>query len=839
MKKKILAVVLLLAIAASSVFAEWYDGLKINDITYDGIVNAPTDDIKDIIYHYKGQNYSDELLAKLQNDFKNLGYFTYFYPEATKDANDSMQMNIAFHFYEVPLLKTITITGNDKEKTDTLIKESGLEIGTFYKGSELALAKKKLSDFYASKGYADVTIEGNLVTDDKTSTVAVTLNIKENKQVVIGEIGFSGNTTIASDILKGKVSSKTRSFFNNGYYDPASIEQDKQSLTDYYQSIGYVFVQIGEPELVDITKADDTFKRVKVVFPIEEGNVWSLGDVSVIGNTTYSDSTLLNLIKMKKGDVLDFSTFKEQLQAVSTLYYDNGYIYFNLIPSQIKNDETHTIDFQLKIAEGTQAKIGTISLTGYGDTQPQVYLREITMKEGDVFSRSALIKSMQNLQNTGLLSDITYDIQDTDNKEEVNIVFNLVEGGQKNVSFGATFGGTTSDFPISGFLTWSDNNFSGSGNSLSVSTTLGSTSQSLTTSYTDDYFGDIPWSNSYSLTLKHSEEDDVLQRGTGSDYYSGHSSDEAYPLGYDSYEAYEAADNATPSENYLMSYEYWRVALGYNTGYSWKYQPGTLKASTGLSIGVNRASYDDSYDPYSYLIKEYNEGWKFSNVLSLGLSWDGRDLISGTTKGYLLSQTFSYAGGILGGLSNYIKSATSASVYHKIGEMKINGQQRNFIASFSSSMSFMLPQYVLSDGSWNSTAQEGATSSEMLYIDGMTTALGHDSVTDQAFLFDNKLSVETTVISNLLAWDTFISATTVKEYLADLTMDPTDYTWYYAIATGLKIKIASLPIGLYLVKDATWDSSDGLEWQEGSLFDFGDDILNGMSLVLSISTNYF
>ena len=43
MKKKILAVILLLAIAASSVFAEWYDGLKINDITYTGIVNAPTD----------------------------------------------------------------------------------------------------------------------------------------------------------------------------------------------------------------------------------------------------------------------------------------------------------------------------------------------------------------------------------------------------------------------------------------------------------------------------------------------------------------------------------------------------------------------------------------------------------------------------------------------------------------------------------------------------------------------------------------------------------------------------------------------------------------------------
>jgi outer membrane protein insertion porin family len=60
--------------------------------------------------------------------------------------------------------------------------------------------------------------------------------------------------------------------------------------------------------------------------------------------------------------------------------------------------------------------------------------------------------------------------------------------------------------------------------------------------------------------------------------------------------------------------------------------------------------------------------------MSLYFNWDGRDLIENTTKGYLLSSSFSYAGGVLFGLSNYIKTSTSASgyltLYHDSGEKR-------------------------------------------------------------------------------------------------------------------------------------------------------------------------
>lgn len=839
MKRKILALLLLLSIVSTSAFSAWYDGLKIDDITYDGIINAPVDSIKDILYQYKGDNYSDALLTELQKKLQDLGCFTYFYPEATKNPNDSMGMIIKFHFYEIPLLRDVVFEGNKKIKDSDLLDTSGLQVGTFYKGTEMSLAKKKLEDYYKSKGYINAKIESSLTSDDKTSTVSLKFTIDEGRQVVIGEIAFSGNEKIPSDVLSAKVSSKTRSFFNNGYYDPTTIARDVQTLMDYYQSRGYAFARVSTPELVDISKPDDTFERVKAVFPVEEGEVWKLGSITFAGNTVYPTETLRSKITMQKGDEMDFTKFNEQLQQIASLYYDNGYIYFNIIPERTKDEDNHVINFNLKITEGPQATIRKIILNGTGSTQKEVYRRELTIHEGDIFSRAALIKSMQNLQNTLLLSDLNYDIKNTEDMKQVDVIFNLTEGGQKNVQFGATFGGTVTEFPISGFLTWTDNNFSGTGNDLSLSLTLSPSTQKVVLGYTDEWFGDIPWSNGFTLTFRHADETDILQRGANSPYYRGHASAKAYPSGYSSYEAYVAAGKATPAADELMEYESWRVAVGYNTGYTWRYDAGSLKASTGLSIGVNRASYDEQYDPYNYLIKLYADQWQFSNLLSIGLSWDGRDLVQQTTKGYLLTQTITYAGGVLGGISNYIKSATSFSIFRQIGAMKINGKKQKTVASFASSISFMFPQYVLSDGSWEEDAQSGATSSEMLYIDGMTIALGHDVLTDQAFLFDNKLSVETTLVDKMVAWDTFVSATTVKEYLSEMTGDPSDYTWYLAAGTGVKVKIPSLPIGLYLVKDATWTASDGFSWDDGSLFDFGSGIFNGMKIVLSISTNLF
>lgn len=848
MLKKVCLIMLISIVSLSSVFAAdepWYDGVKISEFETEGLVNADKNQVDDILFKYRNKVYSDELYQNLESDLYATGFFSYLYPEFTRVNPDSAQLKITLTFFEKQILSKVTFNGNNKITTSMLLEESSLDLNSFYEGYEMSQATQKIKDAYYKKGYADVVVTPKFSEDVENNSVSLTFEIEEGKQVIISSIEFNGNENFDDKILLAQIGSKTKSLFRSGFYLDSTVESDKSSILNFYLDRGYVEAKVDEPTQ-EVVVETDTQKNIKLIFNIEEGKVWKIDTFTFSGNTVFSSEFLSDYISLKSGDIFNYGLWSTDLTKISQLYYDKGYINLNITPQNSIDAENGLISFNIVITEGSRAKINDIIIKGIGNTQEVVYTRELTFKKGEYFNKSEVEQSLRNIQNTQLVTEIGYSIDPID-EENCNIIIEITEGGQKDIQFGATFGGTTTDFPISGFATLTDRNFLGTGNDLSTSITISPSTQKLSLDFVDEWFRDVPWSNGFSLSFEHYLVDDVLILGS-ENFYDGHIYDDldsnAYPLGYNSYQDYLAADEATPSSQYLMDYDLYRIAAGYDTGYTFRYDSGSLIVSTGLSIGINKAILNSEYLPYEYLIYQYSLKWQFSNKLTLGIAWDGRDLINNTTRGWYVSQNFTYAGGFLGGLSNYIKSSTSFAAYTPVLTWESEDEVKNIVGSYSNTLSFMLPQYYSNDGVWGFyDAKEGATSSEMLYIDGATIAIGHDVVDDLAFLFDNKLSLEYSLVKNVLAWDTFISATAASSTLSGLS-ELNNWDWYFAAGTGIKIKISGFPIGLYLVKDATLLNSDNesFEFVEGSLFNFDEDensILNGMNLVLSFTTNLF
>ena len=74
------------------------------------------------------------------------------------------------------------------------------------------------------------------------------------------------------------------------------------------------------------------------------------------------------------------------------------------------------------------------------------------------------------------------------------ITYEVTEGNQMNIGFGATFGGNVEGFPVSGFLSWSDTNIGGTGRDLEIMTELSPSSQTATISFRDTWVRDKRWS---------------------------------------------------------------------------------------------------------------------------------------------------------------------------------------------------------------------------------------------------------------------------------------------------------------------------------------------------------
>jgi len=206
--------------------------------------------------------------------------------------------------------------------------------------------------------------------------------------------------------------------------------------------------------------------------------------------------------------------------------------------------------------------------------------------------------------------------------------------------------------------------------------------------------------------------------------------------------------------------------------------------------------------------------------------------VTNTTKGYLVGASATYAGGFLGGLSNYIKTSATAVGYLKLFELGPEDNRKNVMFSATSNINFMLPQYYKNDEDaknpgWGfHDAKLGATKYEMLYIDGMTIARGHSIVTGQSFLWDNMLEISYPLAKDLLNAEAFVSATAIADSLSKIGSSD----WYYSAGAGLRLKISGFPLGLYLVKNATYTSAtEKFAWNDGPIL--------GMNLVLAISTS--
>ena len=862
-KKLILALALAFIILFSAAAADpWYYNLEMAEFTYSGLVNVPESEISDALYVYRYKPFTDEIYSELETKLYSIDGIDFFI--AVPEEIDDKEFRIAFEFYEIPMISAIVYEGNDAIKTRILREAvTAVSAGSFIDPLNTAVfesAKEQIKAVYTAKGFLDVPIEYEIEEDPENSTYRLIFYIKEGEQTRITKIQFSGNEHFDSASLKKEVKSKVKSLFNNGYLDEDKLKTDAANIAAYYQKNGYIDVIVSDPIIEYVESSSAKYLEAVVTFDINEGQQWFYGGMEVTGNTIFSDAEIKRVQTMKVGSVLNLETVQAEYGAIADLYYNEGYIANGMNVSDERDDTNMTVKFFLDITEGPQAVIEQILISGLNKTKEYVMRRELTMEPGDVFSKAKLITSAQNLYNTGLLANLDYDLMYGQTENGVILDFILEEGKTKDIQFGATFGGTLNQFPVSGFIQWQDRNLFGKAQTLGVGVTLSPDTQSIDLSFGDSWFRNHRWSNSISIGFARSSHSGELQLGTNAPkYYNGRNGDETWPLGYSSASQWANSNNEYPSARDLMKYDLFTFSIGWNTGYTFIYDVGRLSLYGGFSFSRNRAVYDDKYIPFERLINLYRGDknnfwdWKPSRKLSLGVQWDGRDYVTNTTKGYLLSTSVTYAGGFMGGLSNYIKLNSSAAGYLKLFSvnLKEEGTTKNIMLCVSTSASFMFKQLYNYHKVYNDDATKnyvalwdpkyGATKYEMLYIDGMTIGRGFNMVIDQAFLWDNMIEISYPLVENILQAELFVSATGVN---SELKQVKDGINWYFAAGGGIKLKIQGFPLGLYLVKNWTFKhqsvtSTEGERtWTSlgGTFFNWGRSD-RGMSLVLAISTS--
>lgn len=305
---------------------------------------------------------------------------------------------------EMPRLSRFSFSGITKTEAEDLRDKVKLVRGNLVTPYTLQTAQNAVQNHFINKGYlyTDVIIHQRPDTALQNSTILDILVDKKSK-VKIREIQFEGATVFPENKLRRAMKdTKQKTWYNifkaSKYIEDNFIE-DQDNIIAKYNELGYRDARIVRDSLYH--NDDGT---VGLIVGIDEGQQYFFRNISWAGNTKYSSELLSMALNIKKGDVYDLNILDNRLRndpdAVGALYMDNGYLFYSANPVEV-GVENDSVDIQIVIAEGPQARINNVIITGNDRTNEHVIRREIRTKPGDLFSRSAVIRSVRELAQLG------------------------------------------------------------------------------------------------------------------------------------------------------------------------------------------------------------------------------------------------------------------------------------------------------------------------------------------------------------------------------------------------------------------------------------------------------
>lgn len=364
-----------------------------------------------------------------------------------------------------------------------------------------------IEELYKKKGLTQVKVDVESFLDDTTNKASIHFIIREGFRMKIKRINVYGNTAYQDKKIIKAMKSRPSWLFNSGYLKEDELEEDMVRVHSFYEQNGYIDAKASY-------KVDPLYKGlVNVDVTVDEGKRYYVGDVAVSGNSVLSEFEIKNQIKkIREGNVFSREKLDEDINNVRDAYFDRGYISSAVEESTSFNSDTGKVDVKLDIKEGVLAYINRIKIQGNTHTRDIVIRRELRMYPGDQFEGAKLRKSKERLRNLGYFEDVGYDIEDTDQANQKDLVVQVKEAKTGSFSFG---GGYSTVDKLVGFIELEQKNFdfanwpsfTGGGQDLRLRAEIGSTQKNLNLSFTEPWMFDYPISAGFDAYLTDTQKD--------------------------------------------------------------------------------------------------------------------------------------------------------------------------------------------------------------------------------------------------------------------------------------------------------------------------------------------
>jgi len=813
---------------------EWFIGKPIRDIIFSGLRNISLQEIDALMQPYKGRIFDDMVFWEIQGKLYALEYFERIDPTTVRANADGSEVIIRFNVSERPIVGRIIFSGNSGLRNRDISDVVTTKVNDIFNQAKVRVDVEAIKNLYIEKGFPNATVdaEENIA---RNGSVTVTFRIIESEKITISKIEFQGNSRFSNNALRSQLSLKARSLLNKGAFQEASLLADREAVAKYYHDRGFIDAVVR-----DVTRTYDTDKKgtnLTLTFWIDEGSEFTFGGVTFNGNVIFTSEQLEKLITSKTGEIVNYTKLEMDLQRVSDLYYENGYLFNSIIRTPEKDYANYTLSYSVSIVERNRAYIESIIILGNEKTKTNVILREIPLEPGDVFSKTKVMEAMRNLYNLQYFSMVLPDTLQGSTENLMELVFTVEEQMTTDLQFGLTFSGSADpeSFPISGLFEWTDRNLAGSGNQIGVrlnSSVVDTTRGSL--NYVQRWILGLPLSLGVEFSVDYSR---LFTSMNNQNYWFKGDENYAFPDGFTSYDEYVEHDKITRRE-FLMNYYQWYISLGLSSGYRWSTLLGSLGLNGGTRLGVVRNTYNNIFTPFDPALRDSNNVWTPKNSIWSSISLDQRDIYYDPSSGYYFLERMGFYGILGRETEHYMRSDSKAQYFHTLFDIPV-GEKWSFksILAVNLGISFL----------FNQPGRERVIEeANKLSVDGMFVGRGwsNEFRNKKLMLVDSWVELRFPLVRGILAFDMFFDGAGVETYEGyyfgknpknekNFTID----NMRFSFGGGLRVTLPQFPIRAGIAKGFYFYNGNFF-WKTGSLFNKDSTPGRGVDFVISFVLPY-
>ncbi len=435
---------------------------------------------------------------------------------------------VRFIVTERPVIRTIKYEGNKSISVSEILdrfkeRKVGLSVEQQYDQNKVQRARVVIQEYESERGhqYATVTPEVHRV---PPSSLEVVFKIDEGPKVKVGHIEIVNNKAFSDkEVIRAMHNLKPIGipysiFFEDLFaktFDASKLEEDKSRIQDFYQQHGYFVARAtdstvkvydtggpGSGTSIWLIHPNNPGKRADITITMDEGAKYHLHAISFTGVKFFRtpEALMRPLFGMGQGDVFSTAKLRKGIENMRKLYGEFGFIDFVGEPSFEPDTKNATVDMSLSVDEGKQFFVRRIDFSGNTSTRDKVIRRELLIDEGDMFNTRLWDVSILRLNQLGFFEPLkegeSYDITRDTKTDTVDLKLKLKERGKNSIQLNGGVSGISGTFIGASYST---HNFLGLGETLSLSSQLGTRLRSVQFGFTEPYLFDKPIQTGFTL----------------------------------------------------------------------------------------------------------------------------------------------------------------------------------------------------------------------------------------------------------------------------------------------------------------------------------------------------